>query len=131
MPITGALLAVVEVALITMVDEPSRLPIVLPVVLPTSNTPDVVPSDIAINGELAAVVEARLLVWLMPEIVFPCTLVAVALLAAARSNPLNSFDEPVMVVVPVPLAAPKPMTLPVIVWKLPFAPVVPTSVIPA
>jgi hypothetical protein len=30
MPITGALPAVVEVSLMTMVEEPSRLPIVLP-----------------------------------------------------------------------------------------------------
>ena len=36
-----------------------------------------------------------------------------------------------MVVVPVPLAAPKPMTLLRMVWALPFAPVVPLSVMPA
>ena len=43
-----------------MVDEPSRLPIVLPVMFPMSNTPDVVPTTIAMNGEEPAVVEARL-----------------------------------------------------------------------
>src|SRR5689334_22118510 len=128
---TGALLAVVDVALMTMVEEPSRLPTKLPDRLPTLKTPDVVPSEMPMNGDEAAVVEARLEVWLMPEIMFPCTLVAVPLLAAARSRPRNSFDEPVMVVVPVPLAAPKPMTLFLIVWALPFAPVVPTSVMPA
>jgi hypothetical protein len=67
----------------------------------------------------------------MPEMIFPCTLVAVPLLAAARSNPLTSLVDPVMVVVPVPFAAPKPITLPRIVWKLPAPPVEPTSVMPA
>ena len=80
--------------------------------------------------ELAAVVDARLLVWFMPEMIFPCTLVAVPPLAAGKSSPLTSFDEPVMVVVPVPFAAPKPITFPLIVWKLPFAPVVPDTVMP-
>src|ERR1044072_7049756 len=76
-----------------------------------------------INGDEAAVVEARLDVWLMPEMTFPCTLVAVPLLAAARSMPRNSFDQPVMVVVPLPLAAPKPVTLLRVVWGLVFVPV--------
>src|SRR5215212_10531602 len=106
MAMMGALLAVVEVALMTMVDEPSRLPMKLPDRLPTSKTPDVVPSEMPMKGDEAAVVEARLLVWLMPEMTFPCTPVAVPLLAAARSRPRTSFDDPVMVVVPVPLAAP-------------------------
>src|SRR4051812_8584077 len=131
MPMTGAFDAVVDVSLMTTVEEPSRLPIVLPDALPTSKTPDVVPTEMAMKGDEAAVVEARLLVWLMPEMMFPCTLVAVPLLAAAKSRPLTSFDEPLMVVVPVPLAAPKPMMLLLIVWALPFAPVVPTSVMPA
>src|SRR3954463_11320963 len=107
MAMTGAFDAVVEVALITIVEEPSRLPMMLPDRLPTSKTPDVVPSEMAMKGDEAAVVEARLEVWLMPEMMFPCTLVAVPLLAAAKSRPLTSFDEPEMVVVPVPLAAPK------------------------
>src|ERR1044072_158310 len=131
MAMTGAFEAVVEVALMTMVEEPSRLPTLLPATLPTSKTPDVVPSEMPMKGDEAAVVEARLEVWLMPEMVFPCTLVAVPLLAAARPMPRTSFDEPVMVVVPVPLAAPKPMTLLRMVWALPFAPVVPTSGMPA
>src|SRR3954470_2753021 len=131
MPTTGAFDAVVEVSLITMVEEPSRLPIWLPDRLPTSKRPDVVPSEMPMNGDEATVVEARLLVWLMPEMTFPCKLVAAPLLAAVRSRPRTSFDEPLMVVVPVPLAAPKPMTLLRMVWELPFAPVVPTSVMPA
>src|SRR5215218_2019580 len=130
MAMTGAFDAVVDVALMTMVDEPSRLPIWLPDRLPTSKRPDVVPSEMPMKGDEAAVVEARLLVWLMPEMTFPCTLVVVPLDAAAKSRPLTSFDEPLMVVVPVPLAAPKPMTLLRMVWALPFAPVVPTSVMP-
>src|SRR5215217_4859062 len=128
MATTGAFDAVVEVALMTMVEEPSRLPIWLPDRLPTSKTPDVVPSEMPMKGDKAAVVEARLDVWLMPEMTFPCTLVAVPLLAAGRSRPRNSFEEPLMVVVPVPLAAPKPMTLLRMVWALPFTPVVPESV---
>ena len=60
MPMTGAFEAVVEVALMTMVEEPSRLPMVLPTRLPTSKTPDVVPSEMPMNGELAAVVKLRL-----------------------------------------------------------------------
>src|SRR6185312_11247658 len=131
MPMTGALLAVVDVALTTIVDEPSRLPTKLPDRLPTLKTPDVVPNTMPMNGDEAAVVEARLLVWLMPEMMFPCTLVTVPLLAAGKSKPRNSFDEPVMVVVPVPLAAPKPMMLFLIVCQLPFAPVVPLRVMPA
>ena len=58
-------------------------------------------------------------------------LVAVALFAPCISIPLTSFDEPAIVVVPVPLEAAKPITLPVILWKLPLVPVVPESVIPA
>src|SRR3954470_10565574 len=108
---TGALLAVVEVALMTMVEEPSRLPMKLPDRLPTSKRPDVVPSEMPMNGDEAAVVEARLLVWLMRERWFPAKLAAGPLLAAARSRPRIWFNEPLMVVVPVPLAAPKPMTL--------------------
>ena len=38
-PNTGVVLAVVDVALITMVEEPSRLPMVLPVMLPISKAP--------------------------------------------------------------------------------------------
>ncbi len=127
---TGRVFAVVDVALMTMVEEPSRLPTKLPDRLPTSKTPDVEPSSMPANAVLGAVVELRLVVWLMPEMMFPCTLVAVPLLAAARSRPRTSFDEPVMVVVPVPLAAPKPMMLLRMVWALPFAPVVPTMLMP-
>src|SRR5438067_4538064 len=51
----------------------------------------------------------------MPEMIFPCTLVGVAVLTFARSNPRNSFVEPLIVVVSVSLTAPKPITLPVTV----------------
>src|SRR5436190_8797762 len=44
---------------------------------------------------------------------FPCTLVGVVVSTFARSSPRNSFVDPLMVVVPVALAAPKPITLPV------------------
>src|SRR5262245_5369359 len=46
MPTTGAVPVVVDDSLITIVEEPSRLPIVLPVVLPTLNSPSVEPSMI-------------------------------------------------------------------------------------
>src|SRR5436190_13549690 len=46
---------------------------------------------------------------------FPCTLVGVVVSTLARSSPRNSFVDPLMVVVPVALAAPKPITLPVTV----------------
>lgn len=46
-------------------------------------------------------------------------LVATEELTVDASIPLNSFDEPVIVVVPVPLAAPKPMVFPVTVKLLP------------
>lgn len=66
MPITAVVLAVVDVRFSTMVDEPSKLPIVLPVTL---NRPPVAPIDIALNGEEVLTVEARLDVWLMPDMV--------------------------------------------------------------
>jgi hypothetical protein len=52
MPITGVVLAVLEVAVITIVEEPSRLPIALSVTSPTLNRPSVVPSAIAVKPEL-------------------------------------------------------------------------------
>ena len=62
MPMTGVVLAVVEVALMTMVEEPSRLPTVLPVTSPTLNRPSwlpIVPSPIALNAELVVPNELR------------------------------------------------------------------------
>jgi hypothetical protein len=58
-PITGAVLATVDVAATTIVEEPSKLPMVLPVTLPTLNRPAVVPSAMAIKGEFAVVVTLR------------------------------------------------------------------------
>src|SRR4051812_15426972 len=130
MPMIGALAARVELSLRTIVEEPSRLPIVLPVRLPTSKMPEVVPSAIAIKGELEDREEARLLVWLIPEIRLPWTLVAVLLLAPAKSKPRTSLEDPAMMVMPVPPADPKPITLPIMEWKLPLAPVLPTRVMP-
>jgi hypothetical protein len=52
MPITDVVLAVLEVAVITIVDVPSRLPMVLPVRSPTLNRPSVVPSAMAVKHEL-------------------------------------------------------------------------------
>jgi hypothetical protein len=78
--------------------------------------PSVVPIATAINADEAVVVEARLLVWLMPEIVlFWISVAGAVVLTLAESMPLISFDEPVMVVVPVPLAAANPMALPLTV----------------
>ena len=62
MPITGVVLAVLEVAVITIVDEPSRLPIALPITSPTLNRPSrlpMVPSPIALNAELVVFNELR------------------------------------------------------------------------
>ena len=52
-----------------MLDEPFRLPIVLPVVPPILNKPAVAPTEIPMNDELLPV-EPVLVVWLNPEIVF-------------------------------------------------------------
>ena len=38
-------------------------------------------------------------------------LVTAVILAVGKSKPLNSFDEPLMIVVPVPSAAPNPIVL--------------------
>ena len=114
-PTTGAVLARVDVAATTIVELPSKLPMVLPIELPTLNRPPVVPSEMAIKGELPTVVVLRAEVWLIPEIKFPWTLVGVIVLTLARSSPRTSFPVPVIVVVPVPSAAPKPIIFPVIV----------------
>ena len=101
MPIIGVVLAVLEVAVITIVDEPSRLPMVLPVTSPTLNRPiKLEPSAMAVKHELAVFVLLRAEVWLIPEMMFPCTLVGVVVLTLAKSRPRNSFVDPLMVVVP-------------------------------
>ena len=51
-PITGVVFAVLEVAVITTVDEPSRLPIAFPITSPTLNRPSMVPSAIEVKHEL-------------------------------------------------------------------------------
>jgi hypothetical protein len=124
MPITGVVFAVLEVSVIAIVDEPSRLPMVFPVVSPTLNRPSPDPVSgaaraMAVKQELAGLVAVRPEVWLMPEMMFPCTLVDVVVATFARSSPRNSFDDPLMVVVPVPSAAPKPMIFPVTVKEPP------------
>jgi hypothetical protein len=63
----------------------------------------------------------------MPEMTFPWTLVGVVVLTLAKSSPRNSLVDPLMVVVPVPLAAPKPITLPMTLNE----PVLALTVIPA
>ena len=60
------MLAVIDVEFMTIVEEPSKLPMVLPVAL---SRPSVVPMATAMKAELAVVVEARLVVWLMPEMI--------------------------------------------------------------
>ena len=64
----------------------------------------------------------------MPEMTFPCTLVGVVVLTFARSSPRTSFPNPppvpVMTVVPVPSAAPKPMIFPVTVNEPPLESIV-------
>src|SRR4030095_10030213 len=127
MPRTGAVLAVVEVAVITIEDDPSRLPMMLPVTSPTLNRPSVVPKAMALKTELKLPVTLRPDVWLMPEMVFPCTLVEVVVLTFTTSSPRHSLCEPLIVVVPVPLAAPKPIVLPATVK----APALAFRVIPA
>jgi len=70
-----------------------------------------VPRTIPINGAELVVVELRLVVWLIPEITLPWMLVIVVAVTLGASIPLTSFDDPVIVVVPVPFAAPKPIVL--------------------
>lgn len=65
-PVTAEVLAVIDVSFTTIVDEPSKLPTVLPVML---NRPVTVPVEIPMNAEEALPVEARLDVWLIPEMV--------------------------------------------------------------
>lgn len=71
MPMVGAVPAVVEVSFTTIVEDPSKLPIVLPVTVPTLNKPPVVPIEIAVNAALELEVDALLDVWLIPEIILP------------------------------------------------------------
>src|SRR5262245_13032635 len=78
-PKNAQVLVVVVVLLITILDEPSRLPMVLPVVPPTSNKPAVEPTEIPMNPEVV-VVPPWLVVWLKPEIVLACMLVATVVL---------------------------------------------------
>src|SRR5436309_3634567 len=49
-PSAPMVLAVIDVALMTIPDEPSRLPIVLPVRLPILKRPAVAPTEIPVNG---------------------------------------------------------------------------------
>lgn len=101
------------VSFTTIVEDPSKLPMVLPVAL---SKPSVVPIATAINAASPVVAELRLVVWLMPEIMlFWISVAGAVVLTLAASMPLNSFDEPVIVVVPVPLAAPNPMVFPLTV----------------
>jgi hypothetical protein len=62
MPRIGVVLTVDEVAVITIVEEPSRLPMVLPVTLPTLNRPSFVPSAIALNPDEIVPVPLRAVV---------------------------------------------------------------------
>ena len=112
-----------------IVDDPSKLPIVFPVIVPMSNRPALVPSIMATNPVVVPVpVDA--VVWLIPEITFPWMLVATAVATEGASMPLKVFVDPEIVVVPVPLAAPKPMTLPVTANE-PIVPAVEFKVIAA
>jgi 3-hydroxymyristoyl/3-hydroxydecanoyl-(acyl carrier protein) dehydratase len=65
-PRIGTVFAVTDVRFRTMVDEPSRLPIVLPVAL---IRPSVVPIATAIKAEVEVDVELLLDVWSMPDMV--------------------------------------------------------------
>ena len=67
-PWTGAVLAVSELALTTIVEEPSRLPIVFPLMFAGASVA-VDPLWIPIKAPRSDRVLARLLVWLIPEIV--------------------------------------------------------------
>ena len=119
MPYSVAVLAVVDVAVIVIDEEPSRLPIVLPRIFAGASTADV-DAWMPMNAELEDVVLARDEVCAMPEIVLPWIVLVVpaAVDEPVMAMPRNSFDEPLSVVVPVPSAAPKPIVLPV-TTKLP------------
>src|SRR5438105_8137910 len=96
MPWKPMVFAVADDALTTMLDEPSRLPIVLPVML---NKPAVDPTEMPVKT--AVVLDPVALdVWLMPEIMFPWMLVVVVVLVLEALIPLTWFVEPLMVVVP-------------------------------
>src|SRR5262245_39966087 len=68
------LLAVTVVSLATIPDEPSRLPIVLPVGTPILKKPPVEPTEMPIKAD-PVVVAPVLVVWTKPEMVFPWILV--------------------------------------------------------
>ncbi len=79
-------LAVIDVALTTILDEPSPLPIALPVML---NEPAVAPTEIPMNGAVLPAPPVALVVWVMPEMVFPWMLVAVAVLVLGALIPFT------------------------------------------
>ena len=67
-PIKAQELAVTVVALMTMLVEPFKLPIVFPVVPPTLNKPAEAPTEIPMNPEPLLVVPVEV-VWLKPEMI--------------------------------------------------------------
>ncbi len=119
-PMIGLVLAVTEVALITMVEEPSRLPMKFGVIFPmlAGASAAAEPLMMPMNADRSAPADVsalRAVVWLMPEMVLPWMLLNVVVLELVKEIPRNSFVEPVIVVTPDPSAAPNPITFPVIV----------------
>ena len=88
MPSKPIVLAVIDVSLTTIPDEPSKLPIVLPVRSPIWNEPAVAPTDIPMKGEVLPDPVA-LEVWVMPEMVFPWMPVAITVLVLGALIPLT------------------------------------------
>ncbi len=73
MPQTGTVFAAIEVAFIVMLEEPSRLPIVLPVMFPMFAGPskEADPLCIPIKGFAPEFTLERDVVCVIPEIIFP------------------------------------------------------------
>src|SRR5690242_6444846 len=84
-PSKAIVLAVIDDALTTMLDEPSRLPIVLPVTL---NKPCEAPTEIPVNTAVLPDPVA-LEVWLIPEMTLPWMLVIVVVLVLEALIPLT------------------------------------------
>ena len=100
-----------------IVDDPSRLPIWLPVIVPTSYRPR--RQEYTAEGRPAACACACCAL-IDPRNCIPLNAGCRRRAAVVKSSPTNKFVEPLIVVVPVPLAAPKPTVFPVTVWLNPL-----------
>ena len=100
----------------TMLDEPSRLPIVFADILQSGALWKFAPmASIAMKPAAPEKLPTKAVVWSIPEIMFPWMTVDVALFAAGISIPRNVLSDPLMTVLAVPRKLPNPMMFPVMV----------------